>query len=82
MMKLTLKPVPKWPKLAWLARSAGGADRVEVLHGACVETADEWCVEAAWAGDFQSGDFDGKPISHLEVSLHVSCLSNGCSLVI
>lgn len=58
MMRLVPQLVPKWPKLAWLARFEPGANRITVYHGPMVEVADEWIVEAVWAGDFASGDFD------------------------
>ena len=35
-----------------------GSDMVSVLHGPCVETRPDWCVEGVWAGDFSKGDFD------------------------
>jgi hypothetical protein len=57
-MHLTLQPVPTWPKLAWVAEMAEGADEVRVHHGPMVETADDWIAEAVWAGDFAAGDFD------------------------
>jgi hypothetical protein len=57
-MRLISEPVPGWPKLVWVARIADGSDAVEVRHGPCVETRDDWCAEAVWAGDFAAGDFD------------------------
>jgi hypothetical protein len=56
--RLHLRCLEGWPKLAWVASVAEGADTVEVLHGPMVETGPEWCVEAVWAGEFQDGDFD------------------------
>jgi hypothetical protein len=35
-----------------------GCETIEVLHGPMVETAQDWCVEAVWAGEFAAGDFD------------------------
>jgi hypothetical protein len=51
-------PVPDWPQLAWLAHCHRSRDVITVFHGSGVETTDEWFCEAAWAGDFQAGDFD------------------------
>jgi hypothetical protein len=56
--RLICKRVPGWPKLAWVAVTKLGSDAVSVLHGPCVETNPDWCVEAVWAGDFSEGDFD------------------------
>lgn len=58
MMQLKPKVVPNWPKLAWVATFAEGSREIEVLHGPMVEVADDWVVEAVWAGEFESGDFD------------------------
>jgi hypothetical protein len=55
-MQIVFTPVPDWPRLAWLARCE--RNRVTVYHGSQVETADTWFAEAAWVGDFGSGDFD------------------------
>jgi len=57
-MALKPKLVPGWPKLAWLATFAEGDRCVEVYHGPCVETHEQWCVEAVWAGEYAAGDFD------------------------
>jgi len=57
-MALRPRLVEAWPKLAWLARMAAGSREIEVLHGPMVETADDWIVEAVWAGSFADGDFD------------------------
>jgi len=57
-MRLVPIQVPTWPKLAWVARVEAGTDQVRVYHGPMVETADEWVVEAVWAGEFAAGDFD------------------------
>ncbi|MCX5676529.1 MAG: hypothetical protein NTX87_16125 [Planctomycetota bacterium] len=57
-MRLSPRLVPGWPKLAWVATFASGNDAVEVLHGPMVETAEDWCVEAVWAGPFEAADFD------------------------
>ena len=56
--RLTCRRVSGWPKLAWVATMNLGSDTVSVLHGPCVETNTDWCVEAVWAGDFPDGDFD------------------------
>jgi hypothetical protein len=50
--------VPDWPQLAWLARCAPGSSVITIFHGNHVEIADEWFCEAAWAGEYESGDFD------------------------
>lgn len=50
--------VPGWPALAWLAQCRRAHNVVTVFHGSGVEVTDEWFSEAAWAGDFDSGDFD------------------------
>jgi len=57
-MRLSPRLVPGWPKLAWVATFTKGAGTIEVLHGPMVETAEDWCVEAVWAGEFAAGDFD------------------------
>jgi hypothetical protein len=56
--RLICKEVPGWPKLAWVALVKLGSETVSVLHGPCVETHSNWCVEAVWAGDFSKGNFD------------------------
>lgn len=57
-MRLEFVPVSAWPPLAWLAKCHRRSSKVLVLHGSRVETNDEWFCEAAWAGEYQSGDFD------------------------
>jgi hypothetical protein len=57
-MRLSPRLVPGWPKLAWVATFTRGSGTIEVLHGPMVETAEDWCVEAVWAGEFAEGDFD------------------------
>ena len=57
-MNLAPVLVADWPKLAWAASFAEGGDVIVVRHGPLVETGDNWCVEAVWAGDFAQGDFD------------------------
>jgi hypothetical protein len=56
--RLICKEVPGWPKLAWVAVTKLASDTISVLHGPCVETNPDWCVEAVWAGDFSAGNFD------------------------
>ena len=51
-------PVPGWPRLAWLAQCHRTHNVVTVFHGSGVEVTDDWFAEAAWAGEFESGDFD------------------------
>jgi hypothetical protein len=58
MMRLKFIPVAKWPKLAWTATMSPGQEEIEVWHGPMVETSALWCVEAAWAGRFEEGNFD------------------------
>jgi len=57
-MQLVTKLIASWPKLAWVATHTKDTDQFTVYHGRCVETHDQWCVEAVWAGDFGSGNFD------------------------
>lgn len=57
-MKLHFEKIVKWPKLAWVAKAEQGSQDIIVMHGPCVETGRNWCVEAVWAGDFSKGDFD------------------------
>ena len=57
-MRLSPVVISEWPKLAWVAVASKGSDVVEVYHGPRVETAAEWVVEAVWAGEFATGDFD------------------------
>ena len=57
-MTLRSREVPDWPKLAWVAACTEGSCEIQVFHGPSVETCDEWCVEAVWAGTFTDGDFD------------------------
>lgn len=57
-MKLRRQQLNHWPKLSWFARVTD--DTVNVLHGCRVEYSDEWIFEGTWAGEFGSGDFDGK----------------------
>jgi hypothetical protein len=56
--RLICQEVSGWPKLAWVAVLKLGSEAVSVLHGPCVETNPEWCVEAVWAGGFSAGGFD------------------------
>ena len=57
-MKICSQHIDEWPKLAWVASVPSGSDMVTVLHGAMVEANDQWCVEAVWVGNFESGNFD------------------------
>jgi hypothetical protein len=57
-VRLIPQLVPQWPKLAWVATFAEESRRIRVLHGPMVEVAEDWIVEAAWAGEFTAGDFD------------------------
>lgn len=58
MLRLRWTPIPEWPPLAWLARCRHVDETIDVFHGSQVEVADEWFVEAVWAGDYSAGDFD------------------------
>jgi len=57
-LRLEWRQVPDWPKLAWVATFADGAEELVVLHGSHVEIGDGWCVEAVWDGPFECADFD------------------------
>ena len=57
-MKLVPQCIPEWPKLAWVASFEKDSKEIRVLHGPMVETSEDWIVEAVWAGEFSSGDFD------------------------
>lgn len=57
-MKLIFNSIPAWPKLAWVAKFEQGGKDISILHGSDVETTEQWCVEAVWAGDYQKGGFD------------------------
>jgi hypothetical protein len=46
------------PRLSWLAEVTRGQAQVRVHHGPWVETRDDRFFEAAWDGDFSTGDFD------------------------
>ncbi|HEY7910834.1 MAG TPA: hypothetical protein VIG62_02890 [Blastocatellia bacterium] len=50
--------VPDWPPLAWLARCDKSSSIIDLFHGSRVEVTSDWFCEAAWAGDYQLGDFD------------------------
>jgi hypothetical protein len=56
--RLICNEAPGWPKLAWVAAIKLGSETVSLLHGPCVETRPDWCVEAVWAGDLEEGGFD------------------------
>ncbi|HEB86955.1 MAG TPA: hypothetical protein ENI68_08080 [Gammaproteobacteria bacterium] len=57
-MKLVYQPMAHWPCLSWLAKCTPQEAAVQVFHGSQVEIKDPWFCEAAWAGDFEAGDFD------------------------
>lgn len=57
-MRIAARTIAAWPKLAWVAQVVPDAQEVQVLHGPMVETGNDWIVEAVWAGEFASGDFD------------------------
>lgn len=57
-MRFEFQPVPQWPPLAWLSRCDRGSSTVFVAHGRGVETGPEWFCEAAWAGEYERGEFD------------------------
>jgi len=77
-MKLDCRPVPAWPKLAWVATLTQGADTVVVRHGPCVEPREQWCVEAAWAGEFGQGGFD---LTDLVFGSGIRCRGNSVVFV-
>ncbi|HUG78292.1 MAG TPA: hypothetical protein VML57_12500 [Burkholderiales bacterium] len=58
MFKLIYEPQPHWPPLAWIAELRPGKGTIRVKHGGHVETAEEWCCEAVWDGNFGDGAFD------------------------
>lgn len=47
-----------WPVLAWCAICDQGSPDVQVLHGAKVETREDWFGEIAWDGEFSEANFD------------------------
>lgn len=57
-MKLVYSKIHEWPKLAWVAKIANRSENILVYHGPMVETKDDWCAEAVWAGEFTEGHFD------------------------
>ena len=83
-MQLRSREIPDWPKLAWVATCTKGSGEIQIFHGPCVETNDEWCVEAVWAGHFINGDFDrtdlvfGTGIRNRQT--HVVFVSSGTTL--
>jgi len=77
-MRLGPQLVPEWPKLAWVASLPIAAGEVKILHGPMVETADDWIVEAVWAGDFAKGDFD---LTDLGFGTGVRCRQNAVTFV-
>jgi len=78
MMRLKPQLVPDWPKLAWVATFPNRGREITVLHGPMVETADDWIVEAVWAGDFTKGDFD---LTDLVFGTGVRCRRNAVTFV-
>jgi hypothetical protein len=56
--RIAYTAIPEWPPLAWLARCRPGHEAVDVFHGARVEVAAEWFVEAVWAGRYSDTAFD------------------------
>lgn len=44
------------PKLLWIAQC--NSDSVSIIHGPCVEKNDDFLMAGAWAGGYDSGDFD------------------------
>jgi hypothetical protein len=77
-MKLDFEPVPDWPKLAWVASFTKHIDTIAVYHGPCVETREQWCVEAAWAGEFSDGAFD---LTDLVFGSGIRCRGNSVVFV-
>ncbi|HEY1326600.1 MAG TPA: hypothetical protein VGI14_06660 [Casimicrobiaceae bacterium] len=57
-MHLDYQAMPAWPPLAWLAKLHKNDAVATILHGAQVETTDDWFCEAVWPDDYESGGFD------------------------
>lgn len=57
-MKLSVTPIEKWPKLAWVASFTKGSPEVQVLCGPMLEVRENWIAEAVWADPFENGGFD------------------------
>lgn len=56
-MKLALRKNPVLPRLSWLLNLPTSGSVANVVHGADVETAENWIIEGAWDGAFTDGDF-------------------------
>lgn len=57
-MKFTYQKIENWPPLAWIARCEPGKTTISIMHGANVETRNDWFCEAVWDGEFSEGGFD------------------------
>lgn len=57
-MRINVRVVSEWPKLAWVASMDERSREINVVCGPMVEAGDGWIAEAVWAGDYLSGDFD------------------------
>ena len=77
-MKLACKTILQWPKLAWVASIESGCQEMQVLCGPMVEKAEDWVVEAVWAGDFEKGGFDQ---TDLVFGTGVRCRDNGVAFI-
>lgn len=55
-MKLSFTLNTFLPKLLWIAQC--NSDSVSIIHGPCVEKNDDFLMVGAWAGGYDSGDFD------------------------
>ena len=57
-MKIVYHLKNDWPCLSWLAQCFQQDETIQIFHGKQVETKDHWFCEAAWDGDFETGNFD------------------------
>jgi len=57
-MRFVYRSVPNWPPLAWLAKCRATTSNIDVFVGPRVDIFENWFCEAAWAGDYISGNFD------------------------
>jgi hypothetical protein len=57
-MILQYVEVNHWPPLAWIAKVDSGRPEIKVFHGSRVEVTPGFFCEAAWAGNFNAGEFD------------------------
>lgn len=55
--RISAQHEPAWPPGAWLAVLRPGEPVVRLRHGSQVEVREQWFCEAAWDGEFGSGEF-------------------------